>query len=73
MCAVGRVAKKGLGRSALRKIDEIFEVLAEQRVVILGSESIEDLIKSEATNLLTALRSRKHGGQETRCDPRGAS
>ena len=52
-------SRKGMGSRALAKVDEVFEVLAEQELEIAGGRSLEGLVKSEAAFLLATIRSRR--------------
>lgn len=52
-------SRKGMGEAALRRLDDLFEAIGRQSVTIAGSEYVEELIKQEASFLLTVLASRK--------------
>ena len=48
-----------MGEAALRRLDDLFEAIGRQSVTIAGSEYVEELIKQEASFLLTVPASRK--------------
>lgn len=52
-------SRKGMGEAALRRLDDLFEAIGRQSVTIAGSEYVEELVKQEASFLLTVLASRK--------------
>lgn len=52
-------SRKGFGEAAVFRVDDIFEVIRSQILVLPGARDLEDLIKMEARRLSSALESRK--------------
>ena len=59
MSRIDGPSAKGMGSAALRRVDDLFDVIGQQSVVVEGSEVVEQLIKLEAAYLLRILESRK--------------
>ena len=57
-------SRKGMGAAALRRVDDLFDAIGRQSVVVEGSEVVEQLIKLEAAYLLRILESRKKVASE---------
>ena len=56
-------SRKGSGAVALKRLEELLEVIYSQTVIVDGSIHVEELIKLEATYLMNILESRKKVAQ----------
>ena len=52
-------SRKGFGPSSAAKVDELFDAISTQTLVLPGADELEDLIRMEAQRLSSALESRK--------------